>query len=131
MWNVQRANIHGARFGEMVKLCKWNRMDITFVTELNTFSNVIKRFEIDGEGMYFLHSTKTGLLMRGKWYRKWETEGRNWYPADRVTTVELRDSILSLAYQPVRGSAQYEQKIQKVRRKLERVIHGVQQSKLS
>ena len=61
-----------------MKLCKRNGTDITFATELNTFSNGIKRFEIDGESMYFLHSTKTGVLMRGKWYRKWETEGRKW-----------------------------------------------------
>ena len=62
--------------------------------------------------------------MRGKWYRKWETEGRKWYPADRVATEEFRDSILSSVYQPVRGSAQYEQQIQEVRRELERVMHG-------
>ena len=123
-WNVQRANIHGGRFGEIVKVCKRNGTDITFVTELNTFSHGIKKFETDGESMYLLHSTKTGVLMRGKWYRKWETEGRKWYPADRVTTVEFRDSILSSVYQPVRGSAQYEQQIQEVRRELERVTHG-------
>ena len=102
-WNVQRANIHGGRFGEIVKLCKRSGMDITFVTELSTFSHGIKKFEIDGESMYLLHSTRTGVLMRGKWYRTWETEGRKWYPADRVTTVEFRDSILSSVYQPVRG----------------------------
>ena len=38
--------------------------------------------------------------------------------------MEFRDSILSSVYQPVRGSAQYEQQIQEVRRELERVIHG-------
>ena len=37
--------------------------------------------------------------------------------------MEFRDSILSSVYQPVRGSAQYEQKIQELRRELERVIH--------
>ena len=79
-------------------------MDITCMTELKTFSHGIKKFEIDGESMYLLHSTKTGVLMRGKWYRKWETKGRKWYPADRVTTVEFRDAVLSSVYQPVRGS---------------------------
>ena len=62
--------------------------------------------------------------MRGKWYRKWETEGRKWYPADRVTTVEVRDSIQSSVYQPVRVTAQYEQKMREMRTELERVIHG-------
>ena len=62
--------------------------------------------------------------MRGKWYKKLETEGRKWYPADRVTTVEFRGAFLSSVYQPVRGSVQYEQQIQEVRRELERVIHG-------
>ena len=38
MWNVQGANVHGGRFGEIVKLCKRNGADITFVTELNTFA---------------------------------------------------------------------------------------------
>ena len=38
--------------------------------------------------------------------------------------MESRDSILSSVYRPVRGSAQYEQKIQEVRRELERAIHG-------
>jgi len=33
-------------------------MDITFVTELNTFSHGIKKFEIDGESMYLVHSMK-------------------------------------------------------------------------
>ena len=99
-------------------------MDITCMTELNTFSHGIKTFEIDRESMYLLHSTKTGVLIRGKWYRKWETEGRQWYPADRVTTMEFRDAVLSSVYQPVRGSVQYEQQIQEVRRELERVIHG-------
>ena len=94
------------------------------MTELNTFSHGIKKFEIDGESMYLLHSTKTGVLMRGKWYRTWETEGRKWYPADRITTVEFRDAVLSSVYQPVRGGVQYEQQIQEVRRELERVIHG-------
>ena len=69
-WNVQRANIHGGRFGEIIKLCKWNGTDITFVTELNTFSHGIKKFETDGESMYLLHSMKTGVLMRGIWNRK-------------------------------------------------------------
>ena len=123
-WNVQMANIHGGRFGEIVKSCKWNGTDIPFVTKLNTFSRGIKKFETDGESMYLLHSMKTGVLMRGKWYRKWKTEGRKWYPADGVTTVEFRDSILSSVYQPVRGSAQYEQQIQEVRTELERVMHG-------
>ena len=62
--------------------------------------------------------------MRGKWYRKLETEGRKWYAADRVTTVEFKDSLLSSVYQPMRGSVQYEQQIQEVRRELGRVIHG-------
>ena len=62
--------------------------------------------------------------MRGKWYRKLETEGRKWYSADRVTTVEFRGAILSSVYQPVRGSVQYEKQIEEVRRELERVIHG-------
>ena len=123
-WNVQRANIHGRRFGEIVKLCKRSGMDITCMTELNTFSHGIKKYEIDGESMYLLHTTKTAVLMRGKWFRKWETKGRKWYPADRVTTVEFRDAVLSSVYQPVRGSVQYEQQIQEVRRELERVIHG-------
>ena len=90
-WNVQRATIHGSRFGEIVK-CKRNGTDITFITELNTFSHGIKKFETDGESMYLLHSIKAGVMMRGKRYRKWETEGRKWYPADRVTTVEYTDS---------------------------------------
>ena len=64
-WNVQRANIHEGKFGEIVKLCKRNGTDITFVTVLNTFSNGIKRFEINGESVYFLHSAKTGVLVRG------------------------------------------------------------------
>ena len=102
-----------------MKPCKRNGTYITFVTELNTFSNGIKRFQIDGESIYFLPSTKTGVLMRGKWYRKWETEGRKWYAADRETTVEFRDSILSSLYQPVRGSAQYVEQIQEVRKELE------------
>ena len=51
MWIVPRANIHGGRFGEIVKLCKGNGTDITFVTKLNTYSNGIKRSEIDGENM--------------------------------------------------------------------------------
>ena len=123
-WNVPGANIHGGRFGKIVKLYKQNGTDITFVTELNTFSHGIKKFETDGESMYLLQSMKKGVLMRGKLYRKWETEGRKWYPADGVTTVEFRDSILSSVYQPVRGSAQYEQQIQEVRRDLERVMHG-------
>ena len=92
--------------------------------ELNTFSHGIKKFEIVGESMYLLHSTKTGVLMRGKWYRKWEMEGRKWYLADRVAALEFRDSILSSVYQPVRGDVQYEPQIQKVRRELHRVIHG-------
>ena len=46
------------------------------------------------------------------------------YPADRVATLEFRDSVLLSVYQPVRGSAQYEQQIQEARRELERVIHG-------
>ena len=54
--------------------------------------------------------------MRGKWYRKWEVEGRDWYPADRVVTVEFRDLILSSVYQPVRESAHCEEQIQEVRR---------------
>ena len=66
MWNVLRTNIHGGRFGEIVKLCKRSGMDITFVTELNTFSHGIKKFEIDGESMYLLQSTKKGVLMRGR-----------------------------------------------------------------
>ena len=66
-WNVERANILGGRLGEIVKLCKRSGMDITFVTELSTFSHGIKKFEIDGESMYLLHSTRTGVLMRGKW----------------------------------------------------------------
>jgi len=78
-------------------------MDITFVTELNTFSHGIKKFEIDGESMYLVHSMKKGVLTRGKWYRKWETEGREWYPSDGVTTVEFRDAIMSSVYQPVGG----------------------------
>ena len=53
--------------------------------------------------MYLLHSTKTGVLMRSKWHRKWETGGRKWYPAERVATVEFSDSILSSVYQRVRG----------------------------
>ena len=65
-WNVQRANIHGGRFGEIIKLCKRSGMDITFVTELHTFSHGIKKFEIDGESMYLLQSTKKGVLMRGR-----------------------------------------------------------------
>ena len=73
-------------------------MDITCMMELNTFSHGIKKFEIDGESMYLLHSTKTGVLRRGKWCRKCETEGRKWYPAGRVTTVEFIDSILSSVY---------------------------------
>ena len=89
-WNVQRANIHGGRFGEIVKPCTRSEMDIAFVTELNTLNHGIKKYEIDRESMYLLHSTMTGVLMGGKWYRKWETEGRKWYPAERV-------------YQPVRG----------------------------
>ena len=125
-----RANIHGGRLGEIVKLCKWNRTDITFVTEFRTFSHGIKKFEIDEESMYLLHSTKAEVFIRGKWYRKWETEGRKWCPADRVTTVEFGDSILSSVYQPVRGSTQYEQQIKEARRELERVIQRVQQSKL-
>ena len=63
-WNVQRCNIHGGRFGEILKLCKRNGRDITFVTELDTFSHGIKKFEIDGESMYLLYSMKTGVLMR-------------------------------------------------------------------
>ena len=84
-------------------LHKRNGTHINFVTELITFSHGIKKFEIVGESMYLLHSTKTGVLMRGKWYRKWEREGRKWYPADRVARVEFSDSILSSAYQRVRG----------------------------
>ena len=68
-------------------------MDITFVTELNTVGYGIKKFEIDGESMYLLHSTKTGVLMRGKWYRKWEAEGRKWYPADRVWRGLVRSLV--------------------------------------
>ena len=77
-----------------------------------------------GKACTFYSLCKKEVLMRGKLYRKWETEGRKWYPADGVTTVEFRDSILSSVYQPVRGSAQYEQQIQEVRRDLERVMHG-------
>ena len=73
--------------------------------------------------MYLIHSMKTVVLMRGKWYRKWNTAGRKWYPADRVTTVEFRDAVLSSVYQPVMGSVHYEQQIQEVRRELERVMH--------
>ena len=62
-WNVQRANIHGGRFRKIVKLCKRSGMDITFLTELHTFSHGIKKIEIDGESMYLLHSTKTGVLI--------------------------------------------------------------------
>ena len=51
-------------------------------------------------------------------------DGRKWYPADRVTTMEFRDSVLSSVYQSVRGSVQYEQQMQEVRRELERVIDG-------
>ena len=75
--------------------------------------------------MYLLHSMKTGALMRGKWYRTWKTEGRKRYPTDRVITVEFRGSVLSSVYQPVKGSVQYEQQIQEMRRELERVIHGL------
>ena len=99
-------------------------MDNTSMTEVKTFSHGIKKFEIDGESIYLLHSTITGVLMRGKCYRKWGTERRKRYPADRVTTVEFRDSVLSSVYQPVRGSVQCEQQIQEVRRELGRAIQG-------
>jgi len=98
-WNVPRVNIHGGRFREIVKLSKRSGMGITFVSELNIFSHDIKKFDIDRDSMYLLNYTKIGVLMRGKWYRKWETEGTKWYPADRATTVEFRDSILSSVYQ--------------------------------
>ena len=40
-------------------------MMMTTLTELNTLSHSIKRFEIDGESIFLSHSTKTGVLMRG------------------------------------------------------------------
>ena len=49
-WNVQRANIHGRRFGEIAKLCKRRGLGITCMMELNTFNHGIKKFDIDGEG---------------------------------------------------------------------------------
>ena len=61
--------------------------------------------------------------MRGEWYRKWETEVRHWYPTDRVTAVESRDSTISSVYHLVRGSGQYEQQMQEVKGEQERVIH--------
>jgi len=106
----QYTHIHGGRFGEIVKLCKRSGMDIAFLTELNTFSHGIKKFEIDGESMYLLHSTKTGVLMRG-----WQSNNSGIYRF-----------INKLG-----GSGKYEQEIEEVRRKLERVIHGIHESKLS
>ena len=58
--------MHGERFGVMVKICKRGGKDITFMTEPSTFNYGIKKFEIDGESMYLLHSTKKGVLIGGK-----------------------------------------------------------------
>ena len=63
-WNIQRPNIHGRKFGEIAKLCKRSGMDIIFMTELNTISHVVKKFEIYEDSMYLLHSRKKGVLMR-------------------------------------------------------------------
>ena len=129
-WKQNNSNVESTE-GQYTRKTVWRNSE-TMQAERKgyyTFSHGIKKSEIDGESMYLLHSTKTGILMRGKWYRKWETEGRKCRHEKVVPRRQSNNSGIQrcssvIGISTSQGSVQYEQQIQEVRRELERVIHG-------
>ena len=121
-WNVNRANILSSRSGEMVKWCIDLKWDIVLLSEMNTNTDGIRFFRHKGQGRYLIYSNRTGVLITKDVYCLWQDNNRTWSPANRITTLHLKEWTISAIYQLVYGSENYHAEMEVLRKEAERVF---------
>ena len=82
----------------------------------------IRFFRHKGQGRYLIYSNRTGILITKDVYCLWQDNNRTWSPANRITTLHLKDLTISAIYQPVYGSENYHAEMEVLRKEAERVI---------
>ena len=119
---MNRANIFGSRFGEIIKECIKEKWDAVLVSELNMNTDGIRSYSHEKKNMFLIHSKKTGIILSKEMYNAWQNNKRKWYPCERTTTIVLKNLVLTAVYQPVFGSDNYDEEIWKIRTEIERVM---------
>ena len=89
---------------------------------MNNNTNGIRFFRHKGQGRYLLYSNKTGILISKDVYSLWQNNSRAWSPGNRITTLYLKELTISVIYQPVHGSENYQVEMENLRKEAERVM---------
>ena len=89
---------------------------------MNNNTDGIRFFRHKGQGRYLLYSNKIGILISKDVYSLWQNNSRAWSPGNRITTFYLKELSISVIYQPVNGSENYQVEMDNLRKEAERVI---------
>ena len=103
-WNVQRMSlgtVNKVKARAAAEIARKHNFDIVLLSEIRADGEGIEYLGSEEQQVIIVHSTKAGIMLRGKMLQEWREGGRIKWIGERCVSVKISGVGYTATYQPV------------------------------